>query len=105
MGLIIVADPPSDYYYPATDIIGRFDKIKSQASAGGFSSQYEFDLALNELLYSTHDGHLGITTCTSQTIQYRRGLDVEDLFQPVSISQDEQVRMGLSSHHYLAAGF
>lgn len=69
---------PSDYYYPATDIIGGLNKIKSQAAAGGFSGQYEFDLALNKLLYSAHDGHLKITACTSQAIQYYRELDIEN---------------------------
>jgi hypothetical protein len=58
----------------------------SKAAAGGFSSQYEFDLTLNQLVVSVHEGHLFISTCTAGSILYQRGYPAR--LQLVSVSED-----------------
>ncbi|TVY83851.1 Peptidase S41 family protein [Lachnellula suecica] len=71
--LAYLKNPPVDYYYPAVDILGGLDAIGSKAAAGGYKSQYAFDLALNTLVNSAHDGHFSLDTCTGGTIRFKRG--------------------------------
>jgi len=78
--------PPSDYSYPSTDLLGGLDEISSRAAAGGYSSQYQFDLALNDLVNSAHEGHLFLHTCTTASILYQRGYP--ERLQLVSVSED-----------------
>ncbi|PVH71096.1 hypothetical protein DL98DRAFT_616536 [Cadophora sp. DSE1049] len=78
-------NPPTDYSYPPVDFLGGLDDIASKATAGGFASQYEFDLALSNLVYSVKDGHTFSQPCTSGTISYLRGRDTLSL---VSITED-----------------
>ena len=61
------------------------DDIASKAVAGGYTSQYEFDLALSNLVYSVKDGHTFSQPCTSGTISYLRGRNTLSL---VSITKD-----------------
>ncbi|KAH9222504.1 hypothetical protein DL95DRAFT_454511 [Leptodontidium sp. 2 PMI_412] len=68
-------NPPADYFYPPVDLLGGLDDITSKAAAGEFTSQYEFDLALNKPVYSVKDGHTFLSTCTSGTISFQRGLE------------------------------
>ncbi|KAL5313619.1 hypothetical protein ACEPPN_018040 [Leptodophora sp. 'Broadleaf-Isolate-01'] len=68
-------NPSADYFYPAVDLLGGLDDMASKAAAGEFTSQYEFDLALNKLVYSVKDGHTFLSTCTSGTISFQRGLE------------------------------
>jgi len=78
-------DPPADYFYPAVDLLGSLDSIEGKAASGGFSSQYEFDLAVQQLIYSAHDGHLYLTPWTSRSISFQRG---DPPLQLVSVSED-----------------
>ncbi|KAI1139996.1 hypothetical protein F5Y05DRAFT_338061 [Hypoxylon sp. FL0543] len=50
-------DPPQTYMLPPVDIQGGLDNISATASAGGFASEYDFQLAIVELITAAHDGH------------------------------------------------
>ncbi|KAI0843520.1 hypothetical protein F5Y06DRAFT_302667 [Hypoxylon sp. FL0890] len=50
-------DPPQSYMLPPIDIQGGLDNISTTASAGGFASEYDFQLAIVELITGAHDGH------------------------------------------------
>ncbi|KAJ4151704.1 hypothetical protein NW765_013232 [Fusarium oxysporum] len=47
-------NPPETYTSFPTDILGGLKKIRST----NFSSQWEFDAAINALLHTANDGHL-----------------------------------------------
>ncbi|KAI1418045.1 hypothetical protein F5Y13DRAFT_199153 [Hypoxylon sp. FL1857] len=50
-------DPPQSYMLPPVDIQGGLDNISATATAGGFASEYDFQLAIVDLITSAHDGH------------------------------------------------
>ncbi|OTB04220.1 hypothetical protein M426DRAFT_11842 [Hypoxylon sp. CI-4A] len=50
-------NPPQSYTLPPVDIQGGLDNISSTVQAGGFASEYDFQLAIVELISSAHDGH------------------------------------------------
>ncbi|KAH8674486.1 hypothetical protein BGZ60DRAFT_526446 [Tricladium varicosporioides] len=79
-------NPPKDYWYPATDILGGLDKISSTAAAGGYRSQYDFDKALHSLASTSHEGHLSLALCTQQAMRFQRGFRAS--LQLVSVSED-----------------
>ncbi|KAG9233314.1 hypothetical protein BJ875DRAFT_496766 [Amylocarpus encephaloides] len=83
--LAYLKDPPSDYAYPPVDIMGGLDDIAQTAADGGYESQFAFDQALEELIVSAHEGHLGLSQCTSGIIHYQRG---EEGLELVSVSED-----------------
>ncbi|PVH77617.1 hypothetical protein DL98DRAFT_591045 [Cadophora sp. DSE1049] len=55
-------DPPESYKQPAVDLMGGLENITSQISNHNFSNQYEFELAIQHLLHSAHEGHLALQT-------------------------------------------
>jgi hypothetical protein len=67
---------------PPTDILGGLKIIEDLALLGAFSSQYEFDQAIDQLLATSNDGHLSIDTCSPQIFSFEVDLPV------VSISTD-----------------
>ena len=50
-------DPPPSYMLAPTDIEGTLDSIQAIARGGGYESEYDFQLALFQLIASAHDGH------------------------------------------------
>lgn len=48
----------SNYYYAGTDLLGGLDSIQAEIASGAFKSEWEFEMALNNLVTSAHDGHL-----------------------------------------------
>ncbi|KAK5117003.1 hypothetical protein LTR62_006724 [Meristemomyces frigidus] len=53
-----VKSPPSTYQQPATDLIGSLQAIQDVIDSDGFENEYQFEAALQSLLYSTHDAHV-----------------------------------------------
>lgn len=51
-------DPPSDYPFPAVDMVGELKKIRDQVSSGSISTEIEFERNITYLLGRAHDGHL-----------------------------------------------
>ena len=41
----------------STDLLGGLDQIQRQLDTGTFSNQYNFEIAVLNLVYSAHDGH------------------------------------------------
>lgn len=77
-------NPPSSYMLPATDILGSLDALGVKAAAGGFQSEYDFQLALFELIASAHDGHFAYRADVFKAFSFRNNLAL-DL---VSVSKD-----------------
>ncbi|KAB5513610.1 peptidase S41 family protein [Coniochaeta sp. 2T2.1] len=77
-------DPPASYMFPAVDIQGGLDNISATAVAGGFASEYDFQLSIVELISSAHDGHFAYRPDVFKAFIFRNSL-VADL---VSVSRD-----------------
>ncbi|KAL8996312.1 MAG: hypothetical protein Q9169_004151 [Polycauliona sp. 2 TL-2023] len=55
--LTYLKNPPSSYQQPATDLLAGLDQIRRQLDTGIFGNQYEFEVAVLDLVYSAHDYH------------------------------------------------
>ena len=53
-------NPPPDYQQPPVDLFGGLEKIKDQVKAGGFKSEYDFEVAVQKLILATHDAHINL---------------------------------------------
>ncbi|KAF5594084.1 peptidase S41 [Fusarium pseudoanthophilum] len=71
--------PPETYTSSPTDILGGLEKIRSN----NFSSQWDFDLAINALLSTANDGHLSVNLCSTTLFAF-----VRNNIPLVSISKD-----------------
>jgi hypothetical protein len=60
--LAYLKNPPASYQQPAVDLLGGLELIQAKISNGGYANQYEFEAALQALIYSTHDGHLYLSS-------------------------------------------
>jgi hypothetical protein len=78
----VLKNPPTSYLTPATDIFGGLDQLLEMAVREDFTSQYEFDSMVTELLASAQDGHLYVTPCTYSVFEFSIG------FPLVSVSSD-----------------
>ncbi|OKL62436.1 hypothetical protein UA08_02672 [Talaromyces atroroseus] len=56
--LEMLAKPPSSYLSNKVDLLGGLESIQSRASRGGYTSQYQFDADVSDLISSANDGHL-----------------------------------------------
>lgn len=65
-------NPPDTYKSPPIDIIGGLDDIADKASAKEYTSHYEFETDINNLLRSANDGHLFVAFCTYGFFQFSR---------------------------------
>ncbi|KAH7391549.1 peptidase S41 family protein [Cadophora sp. MPI-SDFR-AT-0126] len=82
--LAFLKDPPSSYMLPATDIEGGLSNISSTAAAGGFKSEYDFQLSVVKLIISAHDGHFAYRPDVFKAFGFRNNL-ASDI---VSVSKD-----------------
>ncbi|KAL8672149.1 MAG: hypothetical protein Q9168_003372 [Polycauliona sp. 1 TL-2023] len=55
--LTYLKTPPSSYQQPATDLLAGLDQIRRELGTGIFNNQYEFEVAVLDLVYSAHDYH------------------------------------------------
>lgn len=55
--LAFLKNPPQSYMLPPVDIQGSLDNISATATAGGFSSEYDFQVKILQTLFAAHDGH------------------------------------------------
>ncbi|KAF5711440.1 peptidase S41 [Fusarium globosum] len=72
-------NPPETYTSSPTDILGGLKKIRST----NFSSQWDFDGAINALLNTANDGHLRVDLCSTTLFSF-----VRNSIPLVSISKD-----------------
>lgn len=50
-------NPPPSYKLPPVDIEASLNKISATTAAGGYASEYDFQLAILEMTAAAHDGH------------------------------------------------
>lgn len=60
--------PPKTYLSAATDILGGLDKIGRTA----YTSQYQFDLDVQNLVSSANDGHFFVWPCATSIFSFNR---------------------------------
>lgn len=82
--LAFLKDPPPSYMLPATDIEGGLSNISSTAAAGGFKSEYDFQLSVVKLITSAHDGHFAYRPDVFKAFGFRNNM-ASDI---VSVSKD-----------------
>src|SRR5271154_6922560 len=58
--LTYLKNPPTSYQQPGIDLLGGLEQLQQGINNGNFSNQYEFEAALQTLLYATHDGHVDL---------------------------------------------
>jgi hypothetical protein len=56
--LTYLKDPPRSYQQPGVDLLGGLAALKKGVEDGIFPNQYEFEAALQTLLYASHDSHV-----------------------------------------------
>jgi hypothetical protein len=56
--LTYLKNPPRSYQQPGVDLLGGLAALKQGIEDGIFPNQYEFEAALQSLLYASHDGHV-----------------------------------------------
>ncbi|MCJ1286363.1 hypothetical protein MMC26_005708 [Xylographa opegraphella] len=56
--LTYLKNPPPSYQQPGVDILGGLDRIQRNVDTGVFDNQYDFELELQNLVFSAHDSHL-----------------------------------------------
>ena len=82
--LAFLKDPPPSYMLPATDIEGGLSNISSTAAAGGFKSEYDFQLSVVKMITSAHDGHFAYRPDVFKAFGFRNNM-ASDI---VSVSKD-----------------
>jgi hypothetical protein len=58
--LAYLKNPPTSYQQPAVDLIGELNLLQGKVSSNFFQNQYDFEAALQTLIYSTHDAHVNL---------------------------------------------
>lgn len=82
--LTYLKNPPAGYGLPAVDIMGTFDTIMANVTAGAYQSEYEFQLSISRLIAGAHDGHFGFRPDIFKGFSFRNDL-ASDL---ISVSVD-----------------
>ena len=87
---IEIIDPPSGYSMPPTDLMGGIDSILEKVNNNGYSSQFEMDLEVANLIKSAYDGHLIFQLCSQSIFNYEfdmplvsistNGLELPDVY-------------------------
>ena len=80
--LAYLKNPPESYQQPAVDILGGLDEIKDNVDDGNYKNEYEFELAVQRLLYSAHDAHLTLFAGALAVFSFGSPLRI------VSVSED-----------------
>ncbi|KAM0330161.1 hypothetical protein ACHAQA_004334 [Verticillium albo-atrum] len=77
-------NPPPTYMLPPADIEGGLAGIGQTAAAGGYGSEYNFQVAILEMFASAHDGHFNYRGDVFKAFAFVNGL-ASDI---VSVSRD-----------------
>ena len=59
--LAYLKDPPPSYQQPSIDVLASLDALETQVQAGTFKTEYDFEVALQTILYATHDAHVALS--------------------------------------------
>ena len=74
--LAYLKSPPSTYKQPSIDLLGGLDSIQRAVDNGAYKNEYDFEVAVQKLVYATHDAHVSL---------YAGALSVFSFGAPVSI--------------------
>ena len=77
--LTYLRNPPSSYQQPSTDLLGGLDQISRDLEAGAYSNEFSFEIALLNLAYSAHDGHLYFYGGASNVFSFGSPFDVSSV--------------------------
>ncbi|KAJ0364770.1 hypothetical protein COL154_004856 [Colletotrichum chrysophilum] len=58
--LVHLKNPPPGYQQPAFDFMGGLEELKRNVIAGFFTRQYDFEVALQYLVYAVNDAHVDL---------------------------------------------
>ncbi|KAL8805674.1 MAG: hypothetical protein Q9182_001818 [Xanthomendoza sp. 2 TL-2023] len=74
--LAYLKNPPPTYKQASVDLLGGLDTIQRAVNNGTYKNEYDFEAAVQKLVYSTHDAHITL---------YAGALSVFTFGAPVSI--------------------
>lgn len=60
--LAYLKDPPGGYQQPSVDVLQGLEDIRQNLENGFYKNQYDFEAALQMLVYSIHDAHVVLET-------------------------------------------
>ena len=59
--LAYLKDPPPSYQQPSIDVLASLDALEAQVQAGAFTTEYDFEVALQTVIYAIHDAHVSLS--------------------------------------------
>lgn len=59
--LAYLKDPPPSYQQPGIDVQASLNTIAQRVQAGGFENEYTFEVAVQAVIYATHDDHVTLS--------------------------------------------
>lgn len=78
-------NPPPDYTEQPVDLFGEMESMQKQVMSGGYKSEYDFQLELNQLFNRAYDNHLAWQPdILAGVMQFQRPAG----FELVSVSKD-----------------
>ena len=77
--LTYLKNPPSGYQQPSSDLLGGLDHIQRQLDTGVFNNQYDFEIAVLDLVYSAHDGHTYLYGGASNVFSFGSPFDISSV--------------------------
>lgn len=80
--LAYLAHPPPAYQQPAVDLLAGLTELQRRVDQGLFANEYDFEVALNGLVSSAHDGHLNLNGGVLENFIFAAPVDI------VSVSLD-----------------
>ncbi|KAL8727200.1 MAG: hypothetical protein Q9181_005802 [Wetmoreana brouardii] len=58
--LAYLRNPPTTYQQPPVDLLAGIDAIQQAVNKGVYQNEYDFEAAVQKLVYSTHDAHISL---------------------------------------------
>ncbi|KAL8698577.1 MAG: hypothetical protein Q9201_006494 [Fulgogasparrea decipioides] len=58
--LAYLKNPPKTYQQPPVDLLAGIDAIQQAVNKGVYENEYDFEAAVQRLVYSTHDAHISL---------------------------------------------
>ena len=94
--LELLKNPPPSYQQPPVDIPTKLASIKARIQNGEFQSEYEFEAAVQEVVYATHDDHVRLSAGILSAFTFGSPLRI------VSASTDgiELPKIYIAGQHY-----
>lgn len=93
--LAYLRDPPKEYQQPAVDLIKELGVVQNRIDQGYYRNEYQFEEAVQRLIYSAHDKHLRLNAGILSAFRFASPWSV------VSLSSDgrQTPRLYLRSMH------